>query len=122
MASMRIRLRTVFLGLLTLLVLIVLGGITAIGWQIVLGPTARAVTDRKIEPTPARLERGKYLVENVAPCFHCHSDHDLTTPEYTRVAAKKGAGWEMPIPELGTVVAPNITSDPETGIGTWTDD
>jgi hypothetical protein len=33
-----------------------------------------------------------------------------------------GAGWELPIPELGTIYAPNITPDPETGIGKWSDD
>jgi hypothetical protein len=35
---MRIRAKTVVLGLLALVVVVVLGGITAIGWQIVLGP------------------------------------------------------------------------------------
>jgi mono/diheme cytochrome c family protein len=119
---MRVRARTVILGLLSLVVVLALAGITAVGWQVVLGPRARTVTDRKIERTPERLARGKYLVEGVASCFHCHSDHDLKDPEYPVLEGKKGAGWGMPIPELGTVVAPNITPDPETGIGTWTDD
>jgi mono/diheme cytochrome c family protein len=119
---MRVRARTVVLGILGLVVILLLGGITAIGWQIVLGPKARPVTDRKIERTAGRLARGKYLVEGVAACFHCHSDHDFKDPEYPVIEAKKGAGWPLPIPELGTIVAPNITPDPETGIGTWTDD
>ena len=119
---MKVRARTVILGLLGLLVLVVLGLITKIGWQVVLGPKARAVTGRKFEVTQARLDRGKYIVEAQASCFHCHSEHKLTDPEFTMVEGKKGSGQILPIPELGQVVAPNISPDPETGIGKWTDD
>ena len=118
---MRIRARSILLGLLVLIVILVLGAITAVGWEVVLGPKARPVTARKFDATDARLARGKYLTD-IAPCFHCHSEHDLSKPEYPRVEAKKGAGWAMPIPALGAPVAPNITPDPETGIGAWTDD
>ena len=118
---MAVRARTVALSLLVVLVVVVLGGITSVGWQIVLGPTARAVTDRRFEATPERLARGQYLTE-AAACFHCHSEHDLSAPEYPVAAGRRGAGWEMPIPELGKVIAPNITSDPATGIGAWSDD
>jgi hypothetical protein len=58
----------------------------------------------------------------VAACFHCHSDHDLSDPEYPVKEGTLGAGWQLPVPELGDVEAPNITSDPETGIGNWSDD
>jgi mono/diheme cytochrome c family protein len=119
---MRMRARSILLGLLALIVIVVLGAITAIGWQVVLGPKMRPVTGRKFEVTEARLTRGKYLMEGPAPCFHCHTEHDVSKPEMPRIEAKRGAGWAMPIPELGSVVAPNITPDPETGIGTWTDD
>ncbi len=114
--------KKILLGILALLVLLVLGAITAVGWQVVLGPDARAVTNRTFERTDARLARGQYLVENVAACFHCHSEHDLSHPDLPIKAGMKGAGWEMPVPELGKVVAPNITPDKDTGIGTWTDD
>lgn len=114
--------KKVLLGVGILLLIIVVGGITAVGWQVVLGPKARAVTARTFEKTEARRARGEYLVENVAACFHCHSEPDLTNPAGTPRATAKGAGWEMPIPELGKVIAPNITQDVETGIGGWTDD
>src|SRR5579862_5526441 len=87
-----------------------------------MGPSARPLTSRIFERTPARLVRGEYLVQSVAACFHCHSEHDFTTPEYPIPAGKMGAGWHMPIPELGELWAPNITPDPETGIGNWSDD
>jgi hypothetical protein len=106
---------------LVVLLVAVVGLISAVGWQVVLGPSARKVTDRKFESSPARLARGEYLTE-VAACFHCHSEHDFTNPDYPISPGRKGAGWQMPIPELGSVVSRNITSDPETGLGNWTDD
>lgn len=114
--------KKVLLGVGLLLLLIVIGGISLVGWQIVLGPTARAVSGRTFERTESRRARGEYLVENVASCFHCHSEPDLTNPGGLPRPGMKGAGWQMPIPELGRVVAPNITQDVETGIGGWTDD
>jgi mono/diheme cytochrome c family protein len=119
---MAIRAKTVILSILVLLVLLVLGGITAVGWQIVLGPDARPVTAEKFEATEARLARGKYLVEGPAACFHCHSEHDFSNPEYPIIETKKGAGWVMPIAELNNIASRNITPDPETGIGSWSDD
>jgi len=119
---MRVRAKTILLSLLGLLVLVVLGGITAVGWQVVLGPDARPVTDTPFEVTEARLARGKYLAEGPTHCFFCHTELDLTTPEYPMVEAKKGAGWVMPIPELNHIASRNITPDKETGIGNWSDD
>ena len=65
-----------------------------------------------------RLERGKYLMQSIVACGNCH------TP--------KGPNGEIPGMELAgmsplednpafTANAPNITSDKETGIGTWSD-
>jgi mono/diheme cytochrome c family protein len=119
---MAIRPRTWVVGALLVVVVLVLGLITKIGWAIVLGPAARPVTSRKFERTDARMARGEYLVEAGAHCFHCHSDHDMSNPEAPVIQAKKGAGWELPIPELGTITAPNITPDKDTGIGSWSDD
>lgn len=120
---MRVRLKTVLLSILALLVLVVLGGITAIGWQVVLGPKKREVSATPFEKTEARLARGKYLVEGPAHCFHCHTEHDMAMePTYPTNQAKKGAGWVMPIPELNHIAARNITPDVETGIGSWSDD
>jgi mono/diheme cytochrome c family protein len=99
-------------------------GITAtIGWRPILGPKYRSVTSRRFESTPQRLERGRYLVTGVAGCFACHSEHDWTSHGAPIPAGMEGAGEVMPMPELpGRVVAPNITSDVETGVGAWSDD
>jgi mono/diheme cytochrome c family protein len=119
---MKISAKTVLLALLALVVVGVAGLITSVGWEVVLGPKARPVTDRAFDATEARLARGRYLVEGPAHCFHCHSEHDLASPEFPTIAQTRGGGWELPEPSLGRLYAPNITSDPETGIGGWSDD
>lgn len=119
---MAIRVRTLLLAVLVIAVLGVALLITAIGWEVVVGPKARATTARTFDATPERLARGRYIVEGPGACLHCHSPHDFTQPDYPILQDRKGAGWEMPIPELGKVTARNITPDRETGLGQWTDD
>ena len=108
---------------LLLVVVLAVGALLTIGRPLVFGPRARPVTARTFEATEARLVRGEYLVETVAHCFQCHSDHDLSKIEGPIKDGMKGAGWAMDQLEgVGTVIAPNITPDKETGIGNWTDD
>jgi hypothetical protein len=72
------------------------------------------------ERTDSRRERGRYLTEGVLQCFICHSERDWSKPGAPPVEARKGAGWV----QEGTsrLVAANLTPDPETGAGSWTDD
>jgi mono/diheme cytochrome c family protein len=66
-------------------------------------------------PPESGIALGKYLVENVSLCLDCHAPH--------------GPGGVQPeIPAVGnlvhlgpseTVVAPNLTPDPQTGLGAW---
>ncbi len=94
-----------------------------IGWRPFIGPHARALTDRKFQSTPARLARGEYLVTHVNGCFDCHADHDWTAHDAPIIPNTMGAGQHLTITGLpGEVYAPNITPDPETGAGNWTDD
>jgi len=76
---MRVKAKTIVLSVLALLVLLVLGGITAIGWQIVLGPDARPVTDHKFEVTDARLARGKGFIDPLRYSFF-----GIVTPSASR--------------------------------------
>jgi mono/diheme cytochrome c family protein len=105
-------------------VFLVAVGISAtIGWRPIIGPKARPVTNRKFESTPSRLARGKYLATSVAGCLGCHSEHDWKSHGAPFVPGMEGAGEVMPFAGLpGRVVAPNLTSDKESGIGAWTDD
>jgi len=111
---------------ITVLVLVILAavGISAtIGWRPFIGPRSRALTDRKFEATPERLKRGAYLAEHVAGCTYCHTPQEEGPNGPEVVRGKKGSGQFFNIPGLpGTLVAPNITPDPDTGIGNLTDD
>ncbi len=65
------------------------------------------------------VARGRYLAHGVCECFECHSpleNNDLVQP----IASKLGAGDILNKKERH--VAPNITPDPDTGAGRWTDD
>jgi mono/diheme cytochrome c family protein len=112
------------LGIIFLLIIVLLClGITAtIGWRPIIGARKRALTDRKFEVTPARLERGRYLVESVNGCFGCHTDQDWSRPGAPPVAGREGSGHVWADQDLPWLVAPNITADKETGVGNWSDD
>jgi mono/diheme cytochrome c family protein len=111
------------LSTVLLLGVLVLVGITAtIGWRPIVGPKARPLTDRRFEPTPARLERGAYIVKNVAGCLFCHSEIDTSVPGLPVQAGMAGAGRTITAEDMPWLTAPNITSDAETGAGRWTDD
>jgi mono/diheme cytochrome c family protein len=58
----------------------------------------------------AQIERGRYLT-TVADCAACH----------TMPGAEPFAGGVAVETPFGKVVAPNITPDPQTGIGNWSD-
>ena len=65
------------------------------------------------------VERGGYLVNGILTCGNCHTPKGPGGVENT---ARKHAGgvieWDTP---AFKVKGPNITPDPETGIGKWTD-
>jgi mono/diheme cytochrome c family protein len=107
---------------LVLIVLLGLGITFTIGWRPIIGAKKRALTDRKFEATPARLERGRYLVDGVNGCFGCHTDQDWSKPGAPPVAGREGSGHVWADQDLPWLVAPNITSDKETGVGNWSDD
>ena len=110
--------------LTTLLTAVVVLITVTIGWRPVLGAKARPLTDRHIERTPERLNRGKYLVESVGGCFDCHSQLPDQKPEpgVAPVFEKKGSGRIVINSGDLVIAAPNITPDIETGAGTWSDD
>jgi mono/diheme cytochrome c family protein len=85
-------------------------------------PRARPLTDRTFEVTSARLERGRYLADNLLQCFICHTERDWSQPGAPPFAARKGSGALVSHRGDRWVVAPNITPDVETGAGSWTDD
>jgi len=64
-----------------------------------------------IQSSPELVARGEYLTR-AADCAACHS-----TPDDRPFAG--GVPFRLP---FGTIYSSNITADPKTGIGTWSDD
>jgi mono/diheme cytochrome c family protein len=60
------------------------------------------------------LERGTYLMKSIVDCGQCHTDSAPGSPEL--------AGGKRFVDIAYTAYAPNITPDPATGTGNWTDD
>jgi mono/diheme cytochrome c family protein len=109
---------------LVLLLLVVAAGIQAVvGWRaLVFGPAARALTSRTFEATPERLERGRYLAMARHGCVFCHSERDWNAPGAPPRADRLGAGVVWTAEGMPWLTAPNLTPDPETGIGKASDD
>ena len=66
----------------------------------------------------ALLDRGKYLMEGVVACGNCHTPKG---PDGKAIADKELAGGAAIDAPIFHAVPANITPDPETGIGKWTD-
>jgi len=85
-------------------------------------PAASPPLTVKVQRTPERLARGKYIAL-LADCEGCHSPTDPSRFGFPKLADGHFSGYEftrsMGLP--GLVVAPNLTPDIETGIGSWTD-
>lgn len=65
---------------------------------------------------PADWNRGRYLVEAIGHCGECH------TPRNALGAAEKDRGYSGVRGGPDGQNAPNITPDPETGLGKWSID
>jgi len=121
------------LGLTTAACVVVLGA--TIIFLTYFMPRQRPPTDLRVTITPELLERGTYLVEHVLLCNDCHSERDWTIyggppkppfgagrecmtrrTETIGVRVSEGQG-NFP----GILCIRNITPDPESGIGNWTD-
>jgi mono/diheme cytochrome c family protein len=63
--------------------------------------------------------RGEYLAA-IMDCAGCHTPGALIgQPDMSRPLAGSDVGFE--IPGLGIFYPPNLTSDPETGLGKWSE-
>lgn len=107
-----------------LLVVVLAVAITfTIGWRPFLGPKKRSLTNRHFDRTPERVTRGRYLVQGLLGCEICHSPKDWTQHGAPNQPGMELAGQPLPIPDFpGTIVAPNLTQDADTGSARWTDD
>jgi mono/diheme cytochrome c family protein len=108
-------------GFLVVLVLAAVAITFTVGWRPVIGAKKRALTSHKFEVTPERMRRGDYLVHSLMHCMACHSKYDdKANPPV--LLSKEGAGQVLFEEGNFRLVATNITPDPKTGIGRWSDD
>jgi mono/diheme cytochrome c family protein len=65
-----------------------------------------------------RVAQGRYLV-TLASCAHCHTQHEGSDP----IAGMEFAGGaEFAFPDGTVARSANITPDPESGIGSWSEE
>ena len=75
---------------------------------------------------PTLVKRGRYLVE-ITGCAACHTDGAMIgEPNSARMLAGSdlGIAYTDPFHDAypGVVYPPNLTPDPKTGLGNWTDE
>ncbi len=89
----------------------------------VLSPKMRPAPVMSASTSPEAVERGRYLVNNVAACATCHSEVQEETPGDPIAPGRLGAGRDFKRAANSPIHlrAPNLTPDKETGLGGWTD-
>ncbi|HSY52030.1 MAG TPA: hypothetical protein VLC46_24720 [Thermoanaerobaculia bacterium] len=107
-------------GVVLIVIALIAGAVT---WLTVRRPASRPPSAEKVEATPERLARGRYLVEHVSDCLGCHSDHVLrfSIPVKPGSEGQGGYIFDKNIGFPGVVAAQNITPDAEFGLGQWSD-
>jgi mono/diheme cytochrome c family protein len=70
---------------------------------------------------PVLIERGRYLAYGPSHCATCHVPMDKIMDVENGLQMPMIGGWNEFVPGFGTFRAPNLTPDPETGIGKLTD-
>jgi mono/diheme cytochrome c family protein len=63
------------------------------------------------------VERGKYLVDTVMTCHNCHTPMGPNGPQFDKALSGGLRFNEPPFDVTGS----NLTPDPETGLGKWSD-
>ena len=113
-------LKKILLALALLVLLVVIGVPTFLYGAY---PKMRPAPQMTAPNAPEAIERGRYLAEAMTGCVACHSPIDETRPGDFAQAGLEYAGrvWPEGSGFPGKIVAPNLTPDPETGIGQWTD-
>ncbi len=109
-------------GIVVGVALVGVGGL--VGFLAMKSPAQRPPSAEKVEVTPERMARGKYLAEVVVGCMDCHSDHNYDVfgwPASPDTYGQGGFAFDRNLGMPGVIQAQNITSDVETGVGGWSD-
>ena len=102
-----------------LVVLLLVVAAAGLGYLFVAYPNVPLIEGYKIEATPERLARGKYLNDHVVLCTDCHTPRDWTKFTGPIKRERLGAGGaEFSLGPAGMVFSKNITP---AAIGSWSD-
>lgn len=110
------------LKVILIILLVVITGVAGMAIYIKTAlPNVGAAPDIRVEVTPERVARGKYLATNVAVCMDCHSQRNWSVyagpiKEGTFGGGGEKFGKEIEFP--GTLYSKNITPY---ALNTWTD-
>jgi mono/diheme cytochrome c family protein len=84
-------------------------------------PPPTAIEDvPALAPRNPTVERGRYLTV-IAICRDCHSPRLADGIQYDTDHLLSGGGFALHIGDGRSVIPPNLTPDPETGLGSWSD-
>ena len=75
----------------------------------------------RVSKDPKVIKRGEYLVYGPAHCIECHSTENSLGQLADGVKLPLSGGLRIGLEPLGTIYAPNLTPDRETGIGRYSD-
>jgi mono/diheme cytochrome c family protein len=103
---------------LILLVVVIAGALTYVKVAL---PNVGNAKEIKIDYTPERIERGKYLATSVAVCMDCHSKRDwskFSGPLVPGTLGQGGERFDQSVGMPGVFISKNITPE---GIGRYTD-
>ncbi len=106
-------------GYIVIFLVVIVGGL--IGYVKTALPNVGPASELKVERTPERIERGKYLANNVTLCLNCHSERDWTKfagPVVNGSLGKGGEEFDQKVGFPGAFYAKNITPE---GIARYTD-
>lgn len=100
-------------------VLLLVAAAAGLGYLYYAFPKVSPAGEYRIEATPERLARGKYLNDHVLGCTTCHSQRDWTRFAGPVKVETIGAGGDaFPLGPAGTLYSKNITP---AAVGSWTD-
>jgi mono/diheme cytochrome c family protein len=109
-----------YLGITTLLIITLLGCVVA--YILLFLPNVGPAPDMKIELTPERIKKGKYLANHVMACMSCHSSRSWDHPGSPVKEGTLGRGGDKFTQDtlgfVGVLTFPNITP---AALGSWTD-
>jgi mono/diheme cytochrome c family protein len=106
-------------GILVAILLVAIAGLLT--YVKIALPNVGAAEDIKIEYTPERIERGKYLANHAAVCMDCHSKRDwskFSGPLTEGTLGQGGERFDQTVGLPGVFLSRNITPE---GISRYTD-